>query len=147
MVSTSRSTASIAAVALVFLTGASSEKRLDMNLPGMGEVGLWFGPRVLDGLGVVGDEAACRDRIASFARAGVTMPLDRERCAGFPAFLDAARDFLVRSGHGDAQRAYFTGDASARSYEIVRDCGLASREGNVLLRAVAMQCTVDAFMS
>ncbi|WP_394888375.1 tRNA (adenosine(37)-N6)-threonylcarbamoyltransferase complex ATPase subunit type 1 TsaE [Mesorhizobium sp. AaZ16] len=33
----------------------------------------------------------------------------------------AARDFLVRSGHGDAQRAYFTGDASARSYEIVRD--------------------------
>lgn len=31
----------------------------------------------------------------------------------------AARDFLARSGHGDAQRTYFTGDASARSYEIV----------------------------
>jgi hypothetical protein len=36
------------AVALVFLTGASAEKRLDMNLPGMGEVGMWFGPRVLE---------------------------------------------------------------------------------------------------
>jgi hypothetical protein len=36
------------AVALVFLTGASRETRLDMNLPGMEEVGLWFGPRVLD---------------------------------------------------------------------------------------------------
>jgi N-acetylmuramate 1-kinase len=31
----------------------------------------------------------------------------------------AARDFLARSGHGDVQRKYFTGDASARSYEIV----------------------------
>jgi len=31
----------------------------------------------------------------------------------------AARDFLARSGHADAQRKYFTGDASARSYEIV----------------------------
>jgi tRNA threonylcarbamoyl adenosine modification protein YjeE len=31
----------------------------------------------------------------------------------------AARDFLAQSGHGDAQRKYFTGDASARSYEIV----------------------------
>lgn len=33
----------------------------------------------------------------------------------------AARDFLARSGHADAQRKYFTGDASARSYEIVDD--------------------------
>jgi tRNA threonylcarbamoyl adenosine modification protein YjeE len=33
----------------------------------------------------------------------------------------AARDFLARSGHGDAQRTYFTGDASARSYELVGD--------------------------
>ncbi|NGO51222.1 tRNA (adenosine(37)-N6)-threonylcarbamoyltransferase complex ATPase subunit type 1 TsaE [Allomesorhizobium camelthorni] len=31
----------------------------------------------------------------------------------------AARDFLAQSGHGGAQRKYFTGDASARSYEIV----------------------------
>jgi hypothetical protein len=36
------------AVALVFLTKAPGETRLDMNLPGMEEVGLWFGPRVLD---------------------------------------------------------------------------------------------------
>jgi len=32
-------------------------------------------PRVLEGLGVVGDEAACRDRIEAFARVGVTMPV------------------------------------------------------------------------
>jgi alkanesulfonate monooxygenase SsuD/methylene tetrahydromethanopterin reductase-like flavin-dependent oxidoreductase (luciferase family) len=32
-------------------------------------------PRVLDGLGVVGPEAACRERIEAFARAGVTMPV------------------------------------------------------------------------
>jgi probable F420-dependent oxidoreductase len=32
-------------------------------------------PRVLDGLGVVGDEAACRERMAAFARAGLTMPV------------------------------------------------------------------------
>jgi probable F420-dependent oxidoreductase len=32
-------------------------------------------PRVLDGLGVVGDEAFCRERIAAFARAGLTMPV------------------------------------------------------------------------
>jgi probable F420-dependent oxidoreductase len=32
-------------------------------------------PRVLDGLGVVGPEAACRARLADFARAGVTMPV------------------------------------------------------------------------
>jgi probable F420-dependent oxidoreductase len=32
-------------------------------------------PRVLDGLGVVGDEAFCRARIAEFARAGLTMPV------------------------------------------------------------------------
>ena len=32
-------------------------------------------PRVLDGLGVVGSEAACRERMAAFARAGVTMPV------------------------------------------------------------------------
>jgi hypothetical protein len=42
------------AVALVFLTGSSAETRLDMNLPGMGEVGLWFGPRVMD---VSGEDA------------------------------------------------------------------------------------------
>ncbi len=32
-------------------------------------------PRVLDGLGVVGDEAFCRARIAEFARAGLTQPV------------------------------------------------------------------------
>jgi len=32
-------------------------------------------PRVLDGLGVVGDEAFCRDRIAEFGRAGLTQPV------------------------------------------------------------------------
>ena len=32
-------------------------------------------PRVLDGLGVVGNEAFCRGRIAEFARAGLTMPV------------------------------------------------------------------------
>ena len=32
-------------------------------------------PRVLEGLGVVGDEASCRDRIEAFARAGLTMPV------------------------------------------------------------------------
>src|SRR6185369_4570753 len=32
-------------------------------------------PRMLDGLGVVGDEAFCRERIAAFARAGVTQPV------------------------------------------------------------------------
>jgi hypothetical protein len=32
-------------------------------------------PRVLDGLGVVGAEQFCRDRIAEFARAGLTMPV------------------------------------------------------------------------
>jgi probable F420-dependent oxidoreductase len=32
-------------------------------------------PRMLDGLGVVGDEAFCRARIAEFARAGVTQPV------------------------------------------------------------------------
>ena len=32
-------------------------------------------PRVLDGLGVVGDEVACRERLAAFASAGVTMPV------------------------------------------------------------------------
>ena len=32
-------------------------------------------PRVLDGLGVVGDEAACRARIAEFAGSGLTMPV------------------------------------------------------------------------
>jgi len=32
-------------------------------------------PRVLEGLGVVGDEASCRDRIDAFARAGLTMPV------------------------------------------------------------------------
>lgn len=35
-------------VALVFLTGASAEVALNTNLPGMEEVGMWFGPRVLD---------------------------------------------------------------------------------------------------
>jgi len=32
-------------------------------------------PRVLEGLGVVGNEAACRERIEAFARAGLTMPV------------------------------------------------------------------------
>lgn len=32
-------------------------------------------PRVLDGLGVVGDEAFCRERIDAFARAGLTEPV------------------------------------------------------------------------
>ena len=32
-------------------------------------------PRVLEGLGVVGNEAACRERMAAFARAGLTMPV------------------------------------------------------------------------
>jgi probable F420-dependent oxidoreductase len=32
-------------------------------------------PRVLDGLGVVGDEATCRERLAAFERAGLTMPV------------------------------------------------------------------------
>jgi alkanesulfonate monooxygenase SsuD/methylene tetrahydromethanopterin reductase-like flavin-dependent oxidoreductase (luciferase family) len=32
-------------------------------------------PRVLDGLGVVGDEAFCRARIEAFARAGLTQPV------------------------------------------------------------------------
>jgi tRNA threonylcarbamoyl adenosine modification protein YjeE len=35
----------------------------------------------------------------------------------------AARDFLARSSHADVERKYFTGDASARSYEIVDDEG------------------------
>ena len=32
-------------------------------------------PRVLDGLGVVGDENFCRERFAAYARAGLTMPV------------------------------------------------------------------------
>jgi probable F420-dependent oxidoreductase len=32
-------------------------------------------PRVLDGLGVVGDEAFCRERIGAYAKAGLTMPV------------------------------------------------------------------------
>jgi alkanesulfonate monooxygenase SsuD/methylene tetrahydromethanopterin reductase-like flavin-dependent oxidoreductase (luciferase family) len=32
-------------------------------------------PRVLDGLGVVGNEAVCREQMAAFARAGLTMPV------------------------------------------------------------------------
>jgi alkanesulfonate monooxygenase SsuD/methylene tetrahydromethanopterin reductase-like flavin-dependent oxidoreductase (luciferase family) len=32
-------------------------------------------PRMLDGLGVVGPEAFCRERMAAFARAGLTMPV------------------------------------------------------------------------
>jgi hypothetical protein len=31
--------------------------------------------RFLDGLGVVGPEAFCRERIAAFARAGLTQPV------------------------------------------------------------------------
>ena len=31
--------------------------------------------RFLDGLGVVGPEASCRERIAEFARAGLTQPV------------------------------------------------------------------------
>ena len=32
-------------------------------------------PRVLDGLGVVGDETFCRERLAAYAKAGLTMPV------------------------------------------------------------------------
>jgi alkanesulfonate monooxygenase SsuD/methylene tetrahydromethanopterin reductase-like flavin-dependent oxidoreductase (luciferase family) len=32
-------------------------------------------PRVLDGLGVVGNEAACQERLVAFERAGLTMPV------------------------------------------------------------------------
>ena len=32
-------------------------------------------PRFLDGLGVVGPEALCRERIAEFSRAGLTQPV------------------------------------------------------------------------
>jgi alkanesulfonate monooxygenase SsuD/methylene tetrahydromethanopterin reductase-like flavin-dependent oxidoreductase (luciferase family) len=32
-------------------------------------------PRMLDGLGVVGDEASCRTRIAEFAASGLTQPV------------------------------------------------------------------------
>jgi alkanesulfonate monooxygenase SsuD/methylene tetrahydromethanopterin reductase-like flavin-dependent oxidoreductase (luciferase family) len=32
-------------------------------------------PRMLDALGVVGPEAYCRERVAEFARAGLTMPV------------------------------------------------------------------------
>ena len=32
-------------------------------------------PRFLDGLGVVGPEASCRERIAEFVRAGLTQPV------------------------------------------------------------------------
>ncbi|MEP6564117.1 MAG: tRNA (adenosine(37)-N6)-threonylcarbamoyltransferase complex ATPase subunit type 1 TsaE [Mesorhizobium sp.] len=39
----------------------------------------------------------------------------------------AMRDFLAKSGWGDAQRRHFVGDASARSYEIVSLAGLAPR--------------------
>jgi hypothetical protein len=36
------------AAALIFLTGAPRETGLNMNLPGEEEVGMWFGPRVID---------------------------------------------------------------------------------------------------
>src|SRR3954451_551101 len=36
------------AVALIFLTGAPAETQLNVNVPGMEEVGMWFGPRVFD---------------------------------------------------------------------------------------------------
>lgn len=39
----------------------------------------------------------------------------------------AMRDFLTQAGWGDAQRRYFIGDASARSYEIVSLPGLPPR--------------------
>jgi tRNA threonylcarbamoyl adenosine modification protein YjeE len=39
----------------------------------------------------------------------------------------AMRDFLHRSGWGEAQRRHFVGDASARSYEIVSLAGFAPR--------------------
>jgi tRNA threonylcarbamoyl adenosine modification protein YjeE len=39
----------------------------------------------------------------------------------------AIRDFLARSGWGEAARAHFVGDASARSYEIVTRDGHAQR--------------------
>ncbi|CCV03798.1 conserved hypothetical protein [Mesorhizobium metallidurans STM 2683] len=39
----------------------------------------------------------------------------------------AMRDFLDEAGWGDAQRRYFVGDASARSYEVVSLAGLPPR--------------------
>ncbi|MCV3206305.1 tRNA (adenosine(37)-N6)-threonylcarbamoyltransferase complex ATPase subunit type 1 TsaE [Mesorhizobium sp. YC-39] len=39
----------------------------------------------------------------------------------------AMRDFLTQAGWGDAQRRYFVGDASARSYEIVSLAGVPPR--------------------
>lgn len=44
----------------------------------------------------------------------------------------AMRDFLDRAGWGGARRRHFTGDASARSYEIV---SLAGREQQVLMNS------------
>ncbi len=32
-------------------------------------------PRVLDGLGVIGPAEFCRERVAQFAKAGLTMPV------------------------------------------------------------------------
>jgi probable F420-dependent oxidoreductase len=53
-------------------------------------------PRVLDGLGVVGDEAFCRARLADFTRAGLTMPViapfTHEKDAA-PALLRTLRAF------------------------------------------------------
>ena len=53
-------------------------------------------PRFLDGLGVVGDEAFCRARIAEFARAGLTMPVvvpvSHEKDPG-PSLLRTLRAF------------------------------------------------------
>ena len=66
---------------------------------------------------------ACRVTISSNcrmrARAGTRGSLDRRpRSRGSSGRL-LARNFLTQAGWGDADRAYFSGDASARSYETV----------------------------
>jgi probable F420-dependent oxidoreductase len=53
-------------------------------------------PRMLDGLGVVGDEAFCRARIAQFARSGLTQPVVVPFAppgAGSPSLLRTLRAF------------------------------------------------------
>ena len=54
-------------------------------------------PRMLDGLGVVGDEAFCRARVAEFIRAGLTMPVILPVAPGgagdTPALLRTLRAF------------------------------------------------------
>lgn len=49
-------------VVLIFYSGMPGETRLDMNLPGMEEVGTWFGPHAVDVSGK--DAIAHTDAIA-----------------------------------------------------------------------------------